>query len=80
MHGRRAHPAERRGANVAYRAALDREEAAARELERLAALVALTLGRKGRAKDNISKRVLKPTPARAAEQLAEREQTRFRAA
>jgi hypothetical protein len=38
-----AHPTERRAANLSYRAALDREEAAARELERLAAIVAPTL-------------------------------------
>jgi hypothetical protein len=34
-----AGPSDRAAANVAYRAALDREEAAARDLERLAALV-----------------------------------------
>jgi hypothetical protein len=36
---RDAGPSDRGAANVAYRAALDREEAAARDLERLAALV-----------------------------------------
>ena len=40
---RDAHPTERRTANLSYRAALDREEAAARDLERVTALVALTL-------------------------------------
>ena len=40
---REAHGSERRAANLAYRAALDREEAAARDLERLAALVSLRL-------------------------------------
>jgi len=34
-----AGPSDRRAANLAYRAALDREEAAARDLERVAALV-----------------------------------------
>jgi hypothetical protein len=40
-----AAPGGRRGARVAYLAALDREEAAARDLERLTALVAPTPAR-----------------------------------